>query len=287
MALRFEISAAFRKQHGDEMAVALVIRNLYDELVAHVKQAPDKPLRFRAAVSSLLEDVPDPPPVGLIPTLVEQYSHDGLSDESLRFVLETAASVPYGAALEIGSFKGGTALALMALRDWSLFVTVDPYGVKAYAGGDGLWEGLYGDEVYVAQKSNLACCGNHAHFLMTGIEFLERNIGFKYWRNGFEHTFGIHRGVGGGGRISFAFVDGEHSLEAVQRELELLRPHMHPQGKIIVDNIDKDKRLQEWLVSIGAELGPEVPEGARQAVLVGPGEQPSRDSEGGIMEEGC
>jgi hypothetical protein len=268
MAVRLEITPQFRENHGDEAAVDLMLSQVKKQFLDHIRTTPGW-LRFGMVVSV----VPEKPEgvFGVGPAKVDQvardYSHDGLCDTSLRFVLENAAQVPYGPALEIGSFKGGTALALLALRDWPLLVTVDPYGSKDYKGGDLLLPketGTYGDEIYVAHKCLLANAEDHAHFLMTGEEFLKHVVGkvgasARFWKKGEEYSYS---------KFGFAFVDGEHDRETVLREIDLLMPHMLPGGRVIIDNIDKDPTLEAALVAGGWTIGPKVEWGAKQALWV-------------------
>jgi hypothetical protein len=211
--------------------------------------------------------------------LVKKHSHDGLSDQSLANVLTEAREAyyrrPTAPMLEIGSFRGGTAGAILDMLDREtrhgdgaheppLLITVDPYGGKAYRGGDVTITLLYGDDVYQAHKRRLAEYANHAHFLMEGVEWLARCVGTPYWRSCRRRTMA---------GFSFAFVDGEHESDAVLAELDLLLPHMAQDGRVLVDNVDKDARLQLALTEARAwdgwrcgEIGGEP--GARMAMLI-------------------
>lgn len=273
MALRIEITDRFRKEFGDEAAVEAVLGQVKLQLLGYIKTSPPNArLNFSTTLSVRPELDGKQADTGLpVDDVVKLYSHDGLCDTSLRFVLEHAKAafeaVPEGPALEIGSFKGGTALALLALHDWPLLITVDPYGSKDYKGGDLVlpaWTGTYGDACYVAHKSNLATAENHAHFLMTGVEFLKR-LPITFWRQGEPLLAGNY--ISGGG-FAFAFVDGEHDCETVLEEIGLLLARVARGGRIIVDNIDKDPKLENELVRLGFTVGPEVPWGAKQAVLL-------------------
>lgn len=258
MALSIQITEAFRKENGDVLAVDLILSAVRGNILEAIKGNPSA-LNTHVVIalntekpSKAVQAVQD------IDNIVKQCSHDGLSDSSLKFVLEKASKAPLGPGLEIGSYKGGTALALLHLRDWPLFVTVDPYGGKPYEGGDIVMEKAYQDAFHVIHKTNLSSAENHTHFLMTGLEFLERNAGFSYWKNGVEKKFE---------NLAFAFVDGQHDKNTVLKEVWALLPLMDAEGIIVIDNIDKDPELQKALIEMGAELGPETEPGARQAVL--------------------
>lgn len=213
--------------------------------------------------------------VALVDMLVKRHSHDGLTDAGLRYVLEHAyealRAAPQRPVVEIGSYKGATALALLELvahmGQEPLICTVDPYGGKPYKGAGVVWDypgGLYRDPVYLAQKANLVAWANHAHFLMTGVHFLRRVVGMPYWRNGVEQPLE---------RFSFVFLDGDHDKGTVLTELSLVIQYLAPGGRCVIDNVDSAELLQAltgenngW----GIELGPVTEPGARQAVYVRP-----------------
>lgn len=150
--------------------------------------------------------------------------------------------------------------------DPPVLVTVDPYGGKPYSGGDYVVDWLYGDDIYLAHKQNLARFPNHVHFALEGHVFLSRCLGAPIWRRGKRVPLT---------EFSFAFLDGDHDAATVREELLHLMPHMARGGRIVVDNVDKDPRLVPALLGYcatsrswgRAELGPETEPGARQAVI--------------------
>jgi hypothetical protein len=128
-----------------------------------------------------------------------------------------------GNVLEIGTRDGGSAKMWLDLLDPPRFVmTVDPYGAKPYEGIQ-----LYGHSHYLAAKRLLAPYPNHAHFLGTSLDFLERMKGWTYWN---LDEFPL-------APLAFAFLDGEHTWEAVRAEVEALTSGwMAPGGVVLVDN---------------------------------------------------
>jgi hypothetical protein len=210
--------------------------------------------------------------------------HAGLALEGMRYVLrhcyEAHKNKPGGPTVEIGSFRGQTAVALLELL-WEIYnpdptpflFTVDPYGERPYHSGDVFGALRYGDDIYADHKQRLAPFPNHAHFLMTGRAFLRRIAGAStvgvpdepidaaaYWVHG--HCRPISR-------FNFLFLDGQHDATEVGVELSLTKQVMAPGGLVVVDNVDKDPALVPLLLEKwNAELTPE-PEmkGARQALI--------------------
>lgn len=207
-----------------------------------------------------------------IETLVR--GHAGLGAEGMRFVLTHAQLAmqanPTLPILEIGSFKGETAEALIKVALLTLdlghnpppfLFTVDPYGAKPYNGGDCYGIIGYGEDVYVAQKTRLAPYDNHAHFYMTGTAFLHMAPLFYWWYRGKQYD---------ARNFSFVFLDGEHDLDGIERDLQLLIGRLVPGSRVVIDNVDKDPKvipyLQRWTdITLGP---PQSKFGARQAVLI-------------------
>jgi hypothetical protein len=161
-------------------------------------------------------------------------------DAWVRQFVEAHQRFPGGLSLEIGTWKGGTALVLCEVlellyhaRSRPMLFTVDPYGDKPYDGGDSTEKpALFGNTDYVGMKDLLAPYPHHAHFYQTSTQFLQTVAGTGiYWWRGQARK--IHQ-------FTFALVDGEHSAAAIGAELAQLLPHMAPGGVVIVDNVDND-----------------------------------------------
>lgn len=259
---------------NQERAIEDVLRHLKDKLQAEAVRLAVGQRGVCQAVAGMTVGPPIAPRCvddrELLARLVATYTHDGISDPSLRCVLEHALAahraVPFGATVEIGTYKGGTALALLALLRslyagaQPLVATVDPYGSKPYKGGDAVVVGLYGDPLYTFMRAQLMDYPNHAHYLMEGVEFLDRMHGCRYWLDGRERY--LHS-------LAFAFVDGDHDHVTVVREIEALEARWTRAGtRVVVDNVDKDPRLPDALRARGYEILPRPQAGAWQAVRV-------------------
>lgn len=146
-----------------------------------------------------------------------------------------------GPTLEIGTWKGGTALGLLQVLDRvypqhaPLLVTVDPYGGKPYDGGAEPGQrgrlALFGDPEYCIAKALLAGYGNHVHFALTSAEFFGRLSGTIIWRRGRRTRLEDY---------AFVLVDGDHDAGSIVSELTALEGLMHQAGVVVVDNVDAD-----------------------------------------------
>ncbi len=198
-----------------------------------------------------------------------------LSKQGLTFAARACALAqelaPSGPVLEIGTRCGGSALAFLDVLAETypehyrpMMFTVDPYGAKPYLGGEGnpvaSAARIYGDPQYLQMKEWLAPYPYHAHFLLRGADFLRRLGGCPYWLAGHERT------IGG---FSFAFLDGDHDYVTIDEELGLLMPLMHPNGIVLVDNVDKDISTDRALARWQHMLMPieEGKPGSRQALV--------------------
>jgi glycosyltransferase involved in cell wall biosynthesis/2-polyprenyl-3-methyl-5-hydroxy-6-metoxy-1,4-benzoquinol methylase len=154
--------------------------------------------------------------------------------------------------LEIGTFKGAS--ALMWLKLLQLIgrrvpvVTVDPYGSKPYAGGDGpARDALYTGDTFVAMKRLLAEFPDHYHFPLESQTFLATARDLAVWNAG---------GRVGMQRFSFALLDGEHAADTIREEVQALllqrytpdtRGLMAPGSLVVIDNIDADPETHSML----------------------------------------
>lgn len=138
--------------------------------------------------------------------------------------------------IEIGTRAGGTALlALNAILDSKIsrqFITVDPYGNKPYFAGKETFGGIYGEDYYqVAMKEISTYCFNnklyHTHFKIESSDFIKIFEQVKFWYEGrlLNTKFG------------YVFLDGEHTEEAIVKELEWFLPRMYNGGLIVIDDV--------------------------------------------------
>lgn len=162
--------------------------------------------------------------------------------EWAELFVEAHAAAPGGLSLEIGTWRGGTALVFLRLLERlypvaarPMLFTIDPYGDKPYNGGDSpARPALYGDSDYVIMKKLLARFPHHAHFYMTSEEFFAKRRAAQcraYWRNG-------QQGYLDG--ISFVLIDGEHDATTIENDLTAAYRILSPDGLIVIDNVDND-----------------------------------------------
>jgi len=159
-----------------------------------------------------------------------------ITDWAALFV-DAHQAAPGGLSIEIGTWRGGTALVFLRLLERlypvetrPMLFTVDPYGDRPYNGGDGSARpALYGNQDYLVMKRLLARFANHAHFYMESAQFLGAPP--RYWWQGWQqHCDGA----------SFVLVDGEHDAESIARDVDVLRWRMAPGGIMVIDNVDND-----------------------------------------------
>lgn len=151
------------------------------------------------------------------------------------FALQYARELPEDYIfMEIGCWRGGTTTALMqAVRDsgktdrWVF--SVDPYGSKPFKLGMGIQEEAdYNEDIYRDAMANMANYAkengvNHHHWRMTSDDFFKVLPQVNFYDRGrvIQPKFG------------FVFIDGDHSPDTVERELNHLIPLMPP-GKSMI-----------------------------------------------------
>lgn len=144
--------------------------------------------------------------------------------------LQAHRRAPGGISLEIGSRSGGSALLMLELlRDIysyprPLLHTVDPYGYKPYAESE---MPLYGCARFVQMKQLLAGYPNHVHHYCTSHDFFKHIICADCWYMGRTQKYRP---------ITFAFLDGDHSVTTILEEVQALIPRMSRGGIILIDN---------------------------------------------------
>lgn len=167
---------------------------------------------------------------------------------------------PGGLSIEVGTRMGGSACVFAELLwasysgvDVPLLWTVDPYGSKPYVGGDTTEAPIYDDAIYLAMKFNLKTVPFHTHWLMESVDFFSRIAGMPYWRPGAGRWTGQdvvsgaaiqmpigERRLAGKESATFILLDGEHSAEAIGRDVGMALFWLKPGGAIVVDNCDTD-----------------------------------------------
>jgi hypothetical protein len=158
-------------------------------------------------------------------------------------------AAPGGLTLEVGTWKGGTALVFAEIlellyhaRSRPMLWTIDPYGEKPYDGGDlpagAAKPALFGDTEYVTSKTLLAPYPFHQHSYFPSLTMLQNMRGKTYWWRGQSRRVGDY---------TFVLLDGEHSLDAIREELTAVLGEMKTGGRVVIDNIDNDPRVLPWL----------------------------------------
>lgn len=194
--------------------------------------------------------------------------------EWAELFIEAHQQAPGGLSIEIGTWRGGTALVFLRLLERlyptatrPMLLTIDPYGDKPYNGGDNAARpALYGDADYVVMKKLLARFPHHAHFYMTSETFFAHPPAF--WWNGGRHDLDA---------VSFALVDGEHDTQSIRDDVHDLGLLMAPDGLIVVDNTDNDGATESVLERLATRqvrgferhtAALERPDGGRQRYAV-------------------
>lgn len=171
-------------------------------------------------------------------SIAKRYSdHPDGFDELYRVALEKAQSIPWGIPfVEIGTREGGSALLFLeAIRASKIprpLITVDPYGL-AYISGPDHYQPI-GEERYRQAMKMLSEFSHqhrltHIHQRMTSEAFMKMWPEIGLWIEGEQinkRPFGL------------VYLDGEHTEDAVNLELDWLLPQMIPGGLIIIDDIE-------------------------------------------------
>ncbi len=170
------------------------------------------------------------------------YSDSKGDQKDFQALLEYAVRTPsvkeQPPFLEIGTRGGGSALAILRIieeffHSSTTLVTVDPYGDKPYDGKP--WK--YGDKFYVQMKKTLSSYGNHIHYQMVSVEFINIMDTVHYWFRGKERNFT---------ELSFVLLDGSHLPETVMFEYNHLFPRLIKGGYMIIDNTNfYNKQVQK------------------------------------------
>lgn len=138
--------------------------------------------------------------------------------------------------VEVGTASGSSAKAIMrGLQDsdkW--FFTVDPYGEKPYRAGKQLTSIKYGESEFRKAMTELYDFAEekgvfYTHWRMRSLDFIEMLPGIQIWKEG-----GQLENI----RIGLLFLDGEHTLEMVKREIDAFYKYIIKGGAIVIDDIN-------------------------------------------------
>ena len=171
----------------------------------------------------------------------------------LRWMVETGRP---GTILEIGTHRGGSAIALMSLVPGPehFLVTVDPWGGKPYHGEASPLD--WNDDAQREAMVNLSIAAarhgvNWHHLKMTSDEALSFMSGRTAWYGGVCRPYGFDT----------VFLDGEHWWTTMRSEL--IRILLKPTTVIFVDNVNHaqpegDKPLKDRLLEYAASMDLQV-----------------------------
>lgn len=189
-------------------------------------------------------------------------------DEILRLALrktdnEQSLAVVYAAALEafrrtsfrsialeFGTRSGGSALALLAAiletDSRRVLVTVDPYGELPYQNDKGLLPWKYTSDHYRDAMSEVSAVAkaeklNWVHYLAKDEEYMECiwPVIPLYLLEPAERS----------PSLAFAYLDAEHTNEAVRKALLWAKGRLEKGGTIVVDDVDWLSDKGEWMLS--------------------------------------
>jgi hypothetical protein len=215
--------------------------------------AAARSLRGRgAAVDSLDESnreiQADPYPVGLCSVIGGFLSPDQRTLAAFDYAIRNMPSS--GAIVEIGSFLGLSTnllayLALKHRRD-NPFFTVEPWimldvdePISGYFDVTSEDFRLYAKETFIRNTTTFSPSRLPHTIELTSKDFFER------WsaRAELEDVFGRRAVLGG--PLAFAYVDGEHTYEAVSGEFREIDRHLLPDGLILFDDSAEDVGVAE------------------------------------------
>ena len=162
---------------------------------------------------------------------------------------------PEASFLEIGNWKGGSAITIMqAIRDsyperW--MYTVDPYGLKPFRLKEEIQtEAKYDEVVYRDAMYNLDNFSrhyglNHYHWRMMSEDYFKIADKVKFWYHGEPMDL----------KIGFAYIDGDHNHEVVEMETEWILKHGVKGMTIVYDDTPYVFEKVHKYTSIAQEKG--------------------------------
>jgi cephalosporin hydroxylase len=185
------------------------------------------------------------------------------SGEKIIKLNEIMADCPHGDVVEIGTWWGKSALALLLIsRRYGIgnVLCVDPWTdadlVQGVPEVDEASAALSADEAFEVFKMNLMpylcegdCGGDFNYFRGTS-----EDCCYQYKVHRSTHTVEAHW-VEYKGRIALLHIDGNHAYEKVKQDLELWAPLVVPGGWVVSDDYDwrhgdgPKRAIDEWLAS--------------------------------------
>lgn len=149
---------------------------------------------------------------------VKDFSDMGL--EKLKIVKKVLRSAPKGTFVEVGVRRGGTSLMALNADNCNYLIAIDPYVPFNDMQGNPI---EMNDQWFEETKKLLEKEANR----------LNKDIIF--YKNTSSEAIGMMKQI-----TNFAYVllDGEHTKETVQEELDFFIPRMIKGGVILCDNID-------------------------------------------------
>lgn len=165
---------------------------------------------------------------------------DGYSEnyEGIREAVRLIKNVP-GATVEIGVRRGYGSVNIMETcinnGDQRIHIAIDPYGGLSYITPDGIADFVYANKMKrecIADMYSWCTTRNQELFFfsMEDTEFFQRfSDGVPYYSNGKKTLIN---------RYSLVMLDGVHTQQAVQKQVDFFISRISTGGIIICDNLD-------------------------------------------------
>jgi len=172
---------------------------------------------------------------------IKQLSDMG--DEKLKVVKDCLLLAPKGVFLEVGTRRGGTALMALNTDNCEILIFIDPYGSKPYIDQNGVAPYVFPDQWWIESLSLISGKARELTkivlpFKFTSYEYMDHN--FELWLNGdtrFKDDL----------LYSYVLLDGDHTTEVVQKEINYFSTRMRKGGVLLVDNTDwMQLDLSDW-----------------------------------------
>jgi hypothetical protein len=161
------------------------------------------------------------------------------AEEKMHALMETMRHAPAGDVVEIGSWRGrSAALFVLLARRYHVgkVLCIDPWDVAALPQGDDLLDAA--SAAYDAEESlrifeiNLAPLAEGWLNYIRGVS----EDGAARYGPGLTVTTEAFGATAYSGKISVLHIDGNHTLEQVERDTAMWTPHVVPGGWIIFDD---------------------------------------------------
>lgn len=157
-----------------------------------------------------------------------------MAEDKLGFMEEIMQKAPKGIFIDVGTRKGGSCILALNQPNSTICISVDPYGGKPFKMMEGHTSTEFSDDMGIDTMDRLAREARrlrkiHMHYRMPSHDFLE-----------LDHTLWVGSDQARLKDLQFSFVllDGDHTDEAVSKEIELLEGRMKSGGIVLIDNTD-------------------------------------------------